>query len=54
VPGAEGYGQTSHRWRAEFGRMEGENGKRLEELERENSQLKRLVADEKPELRPAG
>ena len=37
--------QTLHRWRNQFGGMKGEEMKRLKELERENSRLKRLVAD---------
>ena len=37
--------QTLHRWRNQFGGMKGEEMKRLKELERENAQLKRLVAD---------
>ena len=38
--------QTLHRWRNQFGGMKGEEMKRLKELERENSRLKRLVADQ--------
>jgi putative transposase len=37
--------QTYYRWRKEYGGMRIEQAKRLKELERENSQLKRLVAD---------
>mgnify|MGYP001795688942 FL=1 len=37
--------QTYHRWRNQFGGMKGEEVKRLKDLERENAQLKRLVAD---------
>ena len=37
--------QTSHRWRNQYGGMKAEEVKRLKELERENAQLKRLVAD---------
>ena len=40
---------TYHRWRAQFGGMKGEDVKRLKELERENSTLKRLVADKELE-----
>jgi putative transposase len=36
---------TYHRWRAQFGGMKPDDVKRLKELERENGQLKRLVAD---------
>ena len=37
--------QTYYRWRKEYGGMRVEQAKRLQELERENSRLKRLVAD---------
>jgi putative transposase len=37
------------RWRARYGGMKADDVKRLKELERENSQLKRLVADKKLE-----
>ena len=37
--------QTYYRWRKEYGGMRIEQAKRLKELEKENSQLKRLVAD---------
>ena len=37
--------QTYYRWRKEYGGMQVEQAKRLKELERENAQLKRLVAD---------
>ena len=40
---------TYHRWRAQYGGMKGDDVKRLKELERENSQLKRLVADKELE-----
>lgn len=40
---------TFHRWRAEYGGMKADDVKRLKELERENSQLKRLVADKELE-----
>jgi putative transposase len=40
---------TYHRWRNQFGGMQAEDVKRLRELERENSQLKRLVADKELE-----
>jgi putative transposase len=40
---------TFHRWRAPYGGMKGDDVKRLKELERENSQLKRLVADKELE-----
>ena len=37
--------QTFYRWRKEYGGMRVDQAKRLKELERENSRLKRLVAD---------
>ena len=37
--------QTFYRWRKEYGGMRVDQAKRLKELERENSMLKRLVAD---------
>jgi transposase-like protein len=37
--------QTFHRWRNQFGGMKASEAKRLKELERENTRLKRLVAD---------
>jgi len=37
--------QTYYRWRKEFGGMQVNQAKRLKELEKENSQLKRLVAE---------
>ena len=37
--------QTYYRWRKEYGGMRVEQAKRLQELERENSRLKKLVAD---------
>jgi putative transposase len=41
--------QTYHRWRAQYGGMKADDVKRLKELERENAQLKRLVADKELE-----
>ena len=40
---------TYHRWRTQFGGMKADDVKRLKELERENQQLKRLVADKELE-----
>lgn len=40
---------TFHRWRAQYGGMRADDVKRLKELERENQQLKRLVADKELE-----
>jgi putative transposase len=37
--------QTYFRWRNQFGRLKADDVKRLKELERENSTLKRLLAD---------
>jgi len=37
--------QTYYRWRREYGGMRVEQAKRLKELEKENTRLKRLVAD---------
>jgi len=37
--------QTYYRWRQEYGGMRIEQVKRLKELEKENTRLKRLVAD---------
>ena len=36
---------TLERWRAQYGGMKSQEGKRLKELEDENRRLKRLVAD---------
>jgi putative transposase len=36
---------TYYRWRKEYGGMRVEQAKRLQKLEKENSRLKRLVAD---------
>ena len=37
--------QTYYRWRKEFGGLKLDQAKRLKDLERENSRLKRLVAE---------
>jgi transposase-like protein len=37
--------QTYYRWRKEFGGLRVDQAKRLKDLERENSRLKRLLAD---------
>mgnify|MGYP002814440564 FL=1 len=37
--------QTYYRWRKGYGGMRVEQARRLQELEKENSRLKRLVAD---------
>ncbi len=38
--------QTYYRWRKEYGGMQVNQAKRLRELEKENSRLKKLVADQ--------
>ena len=38
--------QTYYRWRKEYGGLRTDQAKRLRELERENGQLKKLVADQ--------
>ena len=38
--------QTYYRWRKEYGGLRLDQAKRLRELERENTRLKRLVADQ--------
>ena len=38
--------QTYYRWRKEYGGLRVEQAKRLRELERENRELKKLVADQ--------
>ena len=37
--------QTYYRWRKEYGGLRVEQARRLKELEKENTRLKRLVAD---------
>ena len=37
--------QTYYRWRKEYGGLKTDQAQRLKELEKENSQLKKLVAD---------
>jgi putative transposase len=36
---------TFHRWKRQFGQMEVNESKRLKELERENTELKKMLAD---------
>ncbi len=38
--------QTYYKWRREYGGMRTDQAKRLKDLERENAQLKKLVADQ--------
>ena len=42
--------QTYHRWRNQYGGMKANDAKRLKELEKENAQLKRIVADKELEI----
>lgn len=37
--------QTYYRWRNQFGGLKADDAKRLKDLEKENSTLKRLLAD---------
>ncbi len=37
--------QSFYRWRKEYGGLQVEQAKRMKDLEKENSRLKRLVAD---------
>lgn len=43
--------QTYHRWRNQYGGMTADDAKRLRELERENRELKSIVADKELENR---
>ena len=43
--------QTFHRWRNQYGGMKADDVKRLKELERENTRLKAIVADQALENR---
>lgn len=36
---------TFHRWRKQFGQMDVNEARRLKELERENTELKKMLAD---------
>ena len=38
--------QTFYRWRRKYGRMEMADAKRFKELENENTELKKMLADE--------
>jgi putative transposase len=42
---------TYHRWRNQYGGMKADEAKRLRELERENRELKQIVADKELENR---
>ena len=37
--------QTFHRWKRQFGQMDINEAKRLKELERENTELKKMLAE---------
>jgi transposase-like protein len=37
--------QTWHRWRNQYGGMKADDAKRLKELEKENTRLKKLLAE---------
>lgn len=37
--------QTFHRWKRQFGQMEVSEAKRMKELERENGELKKMLAE---------
>ena len=43
--------QTFHRWRKQYGGMKADDVKRLKELERENHELKQIVADKELDVR---
>ncbi len=42
--------QTYQRWRNQYGGLKADDAKRLRELERENTRLKRIVADKELEI----
>jgi len=43
--------QSFYRWKAKYGGMEVSEAKRLKELERENTELKKIVADQALDIR---
>lgn len=43
--------QTLHRWRNQYGGMKATDVKRLKELEKENRELKQIVADQTLDIR---
>ena len=43
--------QTFYRWRRKYGGMDVSEAKKLRELERENSELKRMVAEQALDIR---
>ena len=42
---------TFHRWRRKYGKTEMKDAKRLKELEKENTELKKIVADQMLNIR---
>ena len=42
---------TYYRWRKEYGGLEVDQARRLEEIERENARLERIVADQQLDMR---
>ena len=42
--------QTYHRWRKQYGGLKADDAKRLRELAKENTSLKRIVADKDLEI----
>jgi transposase-like protein len=42
---------TYYRWRKEYGGLKVDQAKRLKDLERENTRLKRIVADQQLDIR---
>ena len=42
--------QTYHRWRKQYGGLKADDSKRLKELAKENTRLKRIVADKDLEI----
>jgi transposase-like protein len=43
--------QTFHRWRNQYGGMKADDVKRLKQLEKENRELKQIVADKELDIR---
>lgn len=43
--------QTFHRWRDQYGGMKAADARRLKELEKENRELKQIVADKELDIR---
>ena len=43
--------QSFYRWKTKFGGMEVSDAKRLKELERENAELKKMVAEQSLDIR---